>query len=233
MNSIKLLSKKNIFILVILLIIILGVSLVFNYINSQQTIRIEYKNISKVTLREVSNGARSLGKEITFSKSGNTIKIPKGRYQLKFSGDTGYASDYKTVNLEDKPVFISLDPDYSKQKLDSLLDNEVGSIQSTLMNKYRGMTDYNIQRGKLYKKGQWYATTLQYHGSDVFNYDTLRLVMEKKGDTWQLVTNPPSIILTKQDFPYIPLEVLNDVNNAQNSVFIQEYSDPNGTVYFP
>ncbi|MDO8336608.1 MAG: hypothetical protein Q7T74_07610 [Candidatus Saccharibacteria bacterium] len=233
MENDTIVNKRNIsFLLIIFFVIGLVVS-IFGYINSQQTVSVKYKNISKVTIQKIGQGSKSLGKETVYKKSGEKITLMKGSYLLKYTGIDGYASDYENINLNEKPVFISLDPDYSNSRLSSILEDNFEDIKIILNAKYKNMSDYNIQKGKLYKKGQWYGTTLQYSGNDVFNYDTLRLVMEKKGDTWRLVTSPPNIILSSKDYPNIPVDVLRDVNNVQNTMFVQKYTDPNSKVYFP
>lgn len=227
------LNKRNILLLVIVLTIIGLVLFVFSYFNSQQFVTVNYKSVSKVTIQKVGEGARSLEKETIYKKSGEKIKVSKGHYLLKYVGNDGYASDYQNIDVENSPVFIRLDPDYSQQKLSSILDGDFENIKAVLNTKLQNISDYNIQKGKLYKKGQWYATTLQYKGSDDFNYDTLRLVMEKKEGEWILVTNPPNIVIGSKDYPNIPLDVLQDVNNVQNTGFIEKYTSPGDKVYFP
>ncbi len=233
MGDSSLLSKRNISLLVILVFVVSLVLFVFSYINSQQFIIVKYKNTSKVTIQKVGEGARSLEKETVYKKSGEKIKVSKGNYLLKYTGSDGYSSDYRKIDVSNKPVYISLDPDYSQQKLSSILGEEFESIKNVLNTKYKNINEYNIQKGKLYKKGQWYATTLQYIGSDESNYDTLRLVMEKKDGKWVLVTNPPNIVLGSKDYPNIPLDILQDINNVQNIMFVEKYTDPNSKTYFP
>lgn len=228
-----LLNKRNISFLIITIFITVVVVSVFSYTNSRQTVLVRYKNISKVTIQKIGEGARSLDKETVYKKSGEEIKVFKGHYLLKYVGSDGYASDYQTIDVKDKPISVSLDPDYSEKKLSSILEQEFEIIKAVLSTKYQNIGDYNIQKGKLYKKGQWYGTTLQYIGDDYFNFDTLRLVMEKKGGTWQLVTDPPNIILGSKDYPNIPLDVLVDINNIQNTPLVKKFTNPNSKVYFP
>lgn len=233
MNNGSVVNKRNIFFAAVVIVAASVVISVFSYINSQQTVVVRYKNISKVTIQKLSQGSKSLEKETIYKKSGEKIKISKGHYLLKYTGSEGYASDYENINVGDKPVSIYLDPSYSDQKLSGMLNSDFESIKTFLNTKYQKMSDYIIQKGKLYKKGQWYGTTLQYNGVDLFNYDTLRLVMKKQDGVWQVVTNPPNIVLASKDYPDVPLDILRDINNVQNTPFAQKYTDPNGKVYFP
>lgn len=233
MDSSNLLNKKNILLLIVFVSIVSVVAFVFSSINSQQTITVKYKNISKVTIQKIGEGSRSLEKETTYKKSGEKIKVSKGRYLLKYTGSDGYTSDYKNFDVANKPIYISLNPDYSEDRLSSILEGEFEGIKAALSAKYQNIDNYIIQKGKLYKEGQWYGTTLQYNGDDLFNYDTLRLVMGKRGGAWQLVTDPPNIVLNSKDYPNIPIDVLRDVNNVQNTPFAIKYIDPNSKAYFP
>ncbi len=233
MNGSSLLNKRNLLLLIVFVSMISVFAFVFSSINSQQTIAVKYKNISKVTIQKIGEGSRTLEKETIYKESGEKIKVSKGRYLLKYTGSDGYASDYENFDVANKPVYISLNPDYSDQRLSSILEGEFENIKTVLSTKYQNIGDYNIQKGKLYKKGQWYATTLQYDGDDMFNYDTLRLVMEKRGGVWQLVTDPPNIILGSKNYPNIPIDILRDVNNVQNTPFVEKYVDSNSKAYFP
>lgn len=225
--------NKKFIALVLGLVSLVVVTFVYvSYINSKQTIVIKYKNISKVTLTET-NDEQKLGQKTVINKSGEKLNISKGTYLLNYTGTEGYASDSQVVYLQDNPMKISLDPDFSDEKLSTLLNEQLETIKSVLNEKYKNMTQYVVAKGMLYKKGEWYGTTLQYNGSDEFNYDSLRLVMNKRDGTWVVITDPPSISLSAQSYPTVPIDVLRDVNNVQNSAFAPKFTDPESKVYFP
>lgn len=73
-------------------------------------------------------------------------------------------------------------------------------------------TSYVINKGKLYGDGSWYGTTLTYTGTDTMSRDTLRILMQKQGDDWKLLTTPPQILLSTVEFPDVPKEILKDIN---------------------
>ncbi len=233
MDILRLINKKIVIIIGILVLIIVITLYTAGYINSQQYITVKYKNISKVTIQKFKQGTKGAQDKIVIPKSGLKIKVPKGNYLLKYTGNAGYASDYENINIGDKSVSISFDPDYSEEKLINMLDQDFENIKIVLNTKYQNMRDYSIEKGKLYKKGKWYSTTLQYNGNDMFNYDTLRLVMVKEEGSWKLVTNPPSIIISHQAYPSIPMDILKDLNNTQNTSFSEKYTDSSSRTYFP
>jgi hypothetical protein len=233
MDIFKLFNKKFITILLIVFIFLGILIYVLNYINSQQFITVNYKNISRVTIQRFGKSTRESQDIIIIPKSSEKMKVSKDSYSLKYIGNSGYDSDYKNITIGNKPVSIRLDPSYSEDRLSYMLEDEFKNIEAVLNEKYQNMSDYDIQIGKLYKKGEWYATTLQYIGNDYYNYDTLRLVMKKENNKWRLITDPPSIIISSYKYPDIPIDVLRDVNNNQNTMFTEEYTDPTGKVYFP
>ncbi len=233
MDNLSVINKKLITLLVIIVVTIISTVYILSYINSQQFITVKYKNISKVTIQKFKQGVRWTQDATVIPKSGEKIKVPKGDYLLKYTGSNGYASKYENITIQDKPVVISLDPDYSQDQLVDMLDQDFDTIKAALGAKYQNIGDYIIEKGKLYKKGEWYATTLQYIGDNYYNYDSLRLVMKKENGSWKLITDPPSIVISSRNYPSIPVDVLQDVNNVQNVPFADKYTDPNSKVYFP
>lgn len=108
---------------------------------------------------------------------------------------------------------LNIDPHFSEEKLKTLLRDELDKVHSVIKNKYPRISLYRIQPGRLYHWGSWYGTTLQYTGNDNFNDDTLRVILQKKNSGWEIVTDPPSILLNKHSYPGIPIEILRDVNS--------------------
>lgn len=100
-----------------------------------------------------------------------------------------------------------------KQDPNSQLDKELETITLVLQSAYPKITtDYTISRGKLYDQGQWYGTTLTYKGTDTFNRDTLRVLMQKKDGIWTLRTTPPELLLSAKKYPDVPKSILQSVN---------------------
>lgn len=119
-----------------------------------------------------------------------------------------------TVSKKPSP---SATPEPSKEpkKLDlnEQLTLEESTIIAVLVEKYPKIsTDYVVNKGQLFDKGQWYGTTLTYKGSNIDNRDTLRVLMYKKDDIWTLKTTPPRPILSAKDFPDAPKTILQIIN---------------------
>lgn len=100
-----------------------------------------------------------------------------------------------------------------KQDLNNQLDKELETITLVLQSAYPKITtDYTISRGKLYDQGQWYGTTLTYKGTDTYNRDTLRVLMQKKDGIWTLRTTPPELLLSAKKYPDVPKSILQSIN---------------------
>lgn len=106
-----------------------------------------------------------------------------------------------------KPVRLT------EAQLEQKLVTELPIITTTLTTAYPLIaTDYVIEAGKLYDQGKWFGTTLTYKGADNENRDTLRVLLQKKGDTWKLRTTPPRPLLFAKDFPDVPVSILKKIN---------------------
>lgn len=103
----------------------------------------------------------------------------------------------------------------SKEKLETMLAKEQSAIDQVLSTTYPQLSElYTVTDGKLYHDGSWYGATLLYKGSDELSRDTLRLLMQKKDNTWKIRTDPPAIILHAADYPDMPKDIIQDLNKA-------------------
>jgi hypothetical protein len=111
-----------------------------------------------------------------------------------------------------KPVATQT-PQPTKVQLEQKLVQELPLITSVLVSKYPLIaSNYTIEKGQLFDRGQWFGTTLTYHGPDNDNRDTLRVLLQKKGEVWTLRTTPPRPLLSAKDFPDVPLSILKTIN---------------------
>lgn len=192
-----------------------GIGLI-KYLGSRQELTVNYNNATNVVVREADteeDPEQQETKATTVAQSGETISLPKGLYIVTYKGSEGYADGEVSVRLGDTKQTATIDPTYSQSKLVSMLDAELGAIKSVLASKYPNISLYSIEKGKLYGRGEWYGTKLVYQGTDIYNADTLRVVMHKEGEQWKVATDPPGISLSGLLYPDVPREILADVNN--------------------
>jgi len=211
-------NKKLVASFIAVLVLIVGIVMLGNYLNSQP-VQVDFENVTKVDVYDAQPDQDNPSPVATITSSGSSVRLQKDtRHFFAYEGAEGYASgttEFTPTGQENATVTIS--PYFSDAKLDALLDDELDAIRQTLRTKYGSpVNDYELQRGKLYKFGEWYGTTLKYVGDDIFNSDTLRVVLGKDdAGTWSVATDPPSISLSKFLFPDVPVEILRDVNKLK------------------
>lgn len=116
-----------------------------------------------------------------------------------------------------KPTIPSASPTASPKptadQLEKMRDTELPTIKTVITTAYPLVaTDYIINKGALFDRGQWYGTTLSYHGKDMMNRDTLRVLLQKKDGVWTLRTKPPVPLLSVEAFPDVPKDILKAIN---------------------
>jgi hypothetical protein len=195
-----------------------------NYYLSLRTVVVNYENINSVSIFSGEKITDRDGQKPlkTITRPGQEIKLRKGSYVLQYDAADNYRDYFVNINLKDKRQAVSISPDYSDKYLNELLDGQISSIKESIEAKYPKVRKlYDIQRGRLYKKADWYGTTLVYKGSatgaDLFKTDTLRVVLKKENSGWMVKTNPPNILLSKYVFPDIPEDILRNVNSLSSS----------------
>ena len=118
-------------------------------------------------------------------------------------------------------------PKPTSDQLEKMRDTELPTIKSVLTASYPLIaTDYTINKGSLFDEGQWYGTTLTYHGKDTMNRDTLRVLMQKKDGIWILLTKPPVLLLSTEAFPNVPKKILQAINQPISLPAADETTSP-------
>lgn len=206
-------TKRNIFLVILLVLVLLIPYGIFSYFSSTQSVQIEYKNTSTVEIKQLQKtGEDKIIKDI--KSSGQSVRLKKNQdYFVSYKGSSGFADGKVEFKVTPDKTKVSINPYYSESKLKDLLANEQSQIQQALKEKYPGtIGQYQIQAGKLYRWGEWYGTTLKYTGPDQLNADTLRVVLKKENNTWKIATDPPDITLSKNVYPSVPEDILRDIN---------------------
>lgn len=193
----------------VLVIAIIGIaSLVVSYFASTRTVAITTKNVVSFTVSEQQG---KLGKKITSPTA--SVRIKKGKtYIVNYTGASGFATSTSIITPE--ATSVSINPDYSAEKLDKMLSAEIGTINTAITASGTAIdTLYTIQRGALSHFGEWYFTTLKYNGStDDQSSDTLVVGLQKKQGVWTAVLTP-DIIFTTAAYPDVSRDFINAGND--------------------
>lgn len=196
--------RFGIFAIVLVGVVMLSVS----YFTSTRSVAITTKNVVSFSVSEQQGKP---GKKIT--KPSASVRIKKGKtYIVSYTGTSGFATSTSIITPE--TTSVSIDPDYSAEKLGKMLDAEIGAINTAITASGTAIdTLYTIQRGTLSHFGEWYFTTLKYNGStDDQSSDTLVVGLQKKQGTWTAVLTP-DIIFTTAAYPDVSRDFINAGND--------------------
>ena len=137
-----------------------------------------------------------------------------GRMQLVYAdGITDVSAQYPIAVDGDSVYSKDIDPDYSKAYLENILKSEKDNILKVIENIYPNEKyDYNISSSELFKKGEWFGAIINRRTNRFDSTDLYLIIMNKTDGKWSMV-HYPEIVVTKTNFPDVPIEVLNSVNN--------------------
>lgn len=197
--------------LILLIFIILG-ALVLRHFLFLKSLTIAYDNVHSVKVYKSGDpGSPKTKPAAEIKTSGQVVRLSGGHYVVRYEGDEGYQNGSRSFDLN-KNQTVRIQPNYSAQKLASILSVELNSIRLAIAQQYPASSAYDIQAGKLYRNGDWYGTTLVYKGADLYDADSLRIVLHKESGSWKIKTNPPYITLSKYIYVDVPVDILKDVN---------------------
>lgn len=150
---------------------------------------------------------------VTTVDSSKSVKLQDGKYGY-LPNNTKYDSTPLKFDVASKDTSIEINPDYSKERLAILLQDELSNITPVITAAYgQVLESYDIKPGSLYKKGEWYGTTIVEHAAPGGNYgDTYRVILRKVDGDWKIEASP-SLVLTTHDNPTVPKDILTSVNN--------------------
>lgn len=210
------LSRRGIIFTAVFVLLLVFLWNLGSYYLSLRTLIIEHKDVEYVNIFDAEKLNEGVDPEPIKENvsSGQEIRLPKGLYTVYYKGSPGYEDRYIEFELSEQNQKLQINPSYNEEKLRENLDSEFTSIKKSLEDKYPQIGDlYDIKKGELYSRGEWYGTTLVYKGTDSANRDTLRVVLNKDGSgQWTVKTDPPDIVLSKRVYQDIPDEVLRAVN---------------------
>lgn len=205
--------RKIIPIFLVFLAIIFAIFFTYSFFNSQN-LKVNYKNVDKIYIYKSIDFENKSSKPLkTLSKTGQTVRLKKGDYYVAWKGSSGFTDGNKKVSLSNKKEVLDINPGWSEKKLNDLVDAQLIDINSAINARFPDTISlYIINKGTMYRNGEWYATTLQYNGPDRYSADTLKVILKNDNGTWKVITNVPDLAFNKSDYGQIPSDVLDDVN---------------------
>lgn len=151
-------------------------------------------------------------RSVASSKEGESIRLQDGDYIAVASNDK-FSKDPLAFIVTKDTKEVTLQASLSSATLSVMLSNEFANLKRVLITAYPQLSKgYKINLGKLYRTGEWYATTLPVIPDDPReDGDIYRVVMKKENDTWKVVKTP-ALVLTASEYPTVPPDILQEVN---------------------
>ncbi|QQS20197.1 hypothetical protein IPL85_01960 [Candidatus Saccharibacteria bacterium] len=207
----KPLRLRTMFFLGIFLILLTVLTIfVRNYLNSRP-LTVIYQNVSALSIYDVS-GREAGGKDVLLkklAKSGETVRIPKAisSVLVVYSGASGYADGFKYADSQS----VTITPEYSRDKIKSLIGEQWGEIQSAVFSELQNQSSYSLAEGTLLMRGNWYISKLTHVDPLNQNSDTLRVLLNKTEAGWVRV-GTPRLVYSVFSTSDVPADVLDAVN---------------------
>jgi hypothetical protein len=154
-------------------------------------------------------------KKVYTPAANEEIRLKKGEYTLSKSGDN-IAKSNSMLTINDNSSSIAIDFSYTDKYLETLYEAQQIDIYSAILQEYPAIkSDYTITGGRLYNQGEWFGAALTYNNRQSTNRDTLRILLHKQDDKWDVISKPPTPILSKADYPDAPYDTLKAVNRVK------------------
>lgn len=205
--------KKSIIISIILITLSLIGLLAYSYISSFHNVEFVVKQTNLTV--DVYN--KSNDKKITsITTSGSKISLKSGEYYYIAVGEK-VSNEQNNITVGKYDQEVTVDPDYSAEYIASLVASEAPKINAIISAAYPDIiSGYNISTGQMYKKGEWYGTIIKKKIDSWDVADSYRILLHREGESWKIVRYP-ELILTTNNYPDVPIEVLRSVNELANT----------------
>ncbi len=210
-------NKRTILLSIIGIIAMISIAIYVNYLGSLQKVTITFDTTANTKLdiyaqKPGSDSPTKTGQILrTLAISGDTFTLQKGVYVIESSGEN-IALNPVALSVEDAPVMETIPISYTASYLNQLLQKDQEAIGQSIARELPDVLSlYGIEPGQLYRKGDWYTTTLTYRGADTSNRDSLHIVLYRENKIWKILTKP-QISLSTVEYPTIPSDIIKAAN---------------------
>lgn len=215
----------------VVLALLITISFYVKYLSSTISVTISYDNsrIEKVKIVRYTGVGEAISVDTILEniESDKTVRVPhvttedqrgpdQFYYKIEYTGVGDYANGYEIID-DNKPLKITLQPDYSQDKYTKMIEDSKPEIEKLIREKYPKAMDYKIDTGKMFEYGKWYCTKLIYQGEYSKSSDNLRILLKNEDGKWQLATEP-NIILLQKNYSDIPQKILSIANNYDSGL---------------
>lgn len=204
------LSRRNIFIILILLAIILIGWFGWQQLIYKKTVTFQASAGTLIQIGTYIDNEEGIQIDHVLGQSSQqgSVKLTPGTYAVTYSGDD-YVRQTKAITIDSSIILTTPKLAYSSSKLTSLLNDQKDAIHGVLGSSV-DLGTYTPANEALYTDGSWYAAQLI--PTDQANQDQLVVIMHKEDNTWKVVAGP-KIVLEITNYPSVPENIIRNINN--------------------
>lgn len=146
------------------------------------------------------------------------IKLKKGTYLLSSTENPTYKTREEIFTVGGHKVELSITPSLSVKSLQERLITEGPSVRALIESTFpKKQTNYELSKETLYEDGTWYGVLLtpKTEYSNLYGYvDSYKLIANKVGGKWQIITRPPELVISKKKYPAVPVTIIQSINSS-------------------
>lgn len=211
-------SRKNIFLIIALGVLLLIAWMTIAYFTSFRalTVTLTQPDLTVDIHKIISTGSSATPQKqkITTLTKSSSISLQDGTYHITPTGNR-YDTTPQEVIIEGKDKTAIVTPALSATTLTTLLRTEAAGISTAINEAYPQLqTSFRFSSERLLDQGQWYAASFYQQLDAQTDGDLYRIVLHKTNNEWKMAARP-SLLLSKYDYPNIPVKILRQVNALQ------------------
>lgn len=215
--------RKFILIFMAIFLVVIGLVLFKNYLDSTYVVKVMYEESQRVELVETPEygGEKVIGE---IKKSGDEVRVGRATsHIIRYTGTEGFADGI--VPIDSSKTEVNIKPDYSEKRYAKLQEEAKASVTSQIVGKYPETPQlYSIEPGLMFDRAKWYVVLLKFKGTYNQNADNLAVLFKKEGSEWKMVSKP-RVYMTTYNTPGVPVEVLTRVAGVNNDIVDSQIND--------
>jgi len=148
----------------------------------------------------------------SLSDTKTTLTLRDGGYYYQVNSDK-MDKNRQNFSVNKSVLEVIINPDYSSNYLADLLSSQKDEIIKIIKDTYPSIiNNYNITNGQLFSKGEWFGAIIERKTPTGDISDPYKVIMNKQDGKW-LIIHYPEIVATKYNFPEVPINILDKINN--------------------
>lgn len=214
-------KKKNILFVIIIVLSVATIAMLNYYENTrprQVSIEVNYNKIelfiSKASVVDEHGHAIEAEENIIYKFTGSSqVELPPATYVIHSQQSDTIKPIFISFSAEPKNNFVAVNVEFTSSALSEIKNSESSIIMDSIKNAFPLYTTKrnSIKEIDVHGQGEWASAIIT---TNTFYEDYFHVVLHKDDKKWTVVTEP-KIILSSEEYPSIPKNILEEVNRLQ------------------